>query len=181
VLTGVWAKLDGLYLLAAADAATAQTNLIQSSYGLTVVGSPAFAADAGYTGTGATSAYLSTGLNPTVGSPQFSLNSGSLFAWKNTAPTGDAGLIAALSGENSYVQVFRPSDTYEWQINGNGHAAVGLTAQTGLFGRRPDCEVSGGTGVPCRARARSGSGASRKRPESASRCSTASERCVISS
>jgi hypothetical protein len=136
VLTGVWAKLDGLYLLAAADAATAQTNLIQNSYGLAVVGSPAFAADAGYTGTGATSAYLSTGLNPTVGSPNFSLNSASLFAWKKTAPVGDAGLIAALSGENSYIQVFQPSDNYESAINagGGGASGINLTAQTGLFG-----------------------------------------------
>lgn len=58
VNSGVWAKLDCLWVLAAADTATAIKNLVSTSHSLTEVNSPAFVADRGYTSDGSTS-YLS--------------------------------------------------------------------------------------------------------------------------
>src|SRR4051812_5124572 len=47
---GVWDKLDALYIFAAADQATALTNLRSSSFGATAVNSPTFTADSGFLG-----------------------------------------------------------------------------------------------------------------------------------
>ena len=72
---GVWAKLDALYILAAADAQAARRNWVADQYNLTEVNSPTFTADRGYAGNGSTS-YLKTGFNPaTAVSPQFTQNS----------------------------------------------------------------------------------------------------------
>lgn len=62
---GVWAKLDALYVMAAADAQAAQRNWIADAFNLTPTSSPTFDADRGYTGNG-TSSYLDTGFNPTT-------------------------------------------------------------------------------------------------------------------
>ncbi len=91
---GVWTKLDALYLLAAADAATALTNLRQASYGLTAVNSPTFEADRGYTGNGTTQ-YLSTGFNPSTAGGQWVQNSATSGVWKRTHSTS---AVAALTG-----------------------------------------------------------------------------------
>ncbi|WP_336802535.1 hypothetical protein, partial [Kaistia sp. MMO-174] len=47
---GVWAKLDALYVLAAADAQAARQNLVANAYNISASGSPVFTADRGYTG-----------------------------------------------------------------------------------------------------------------------------------
>lgn len=57
---GVWAKLDALWIMAAADSQAARLNLVSSSYTLSPVSSPTFTADRGYTGDGSTS-YLDSG------------------------------------------------------------------------------------------------------------------------
>ncbi len=59
---GVWSKLDGLWLTAAADSQAAAINWVDpGTYDLTAVNSPTFTADRGYQGDGATS-YLDTGM-----------------------------------------------------------------------------------------------------------------------
>jgi hypothetical protein len=89
VAAGVWAKLDALYILAAADQATALTNLVQSSYGGSATNSPTFTADQGFAGGG--TKYISTGFNPTTASAaKFTRNSASIFVWSLTSGT-DAG------------------------------------------------------------------------------------------
>jgi hypothetical protein len=96
---GIWAKLDGLYVYAAADAPTALTNLVQSSYGQTAVGSPTFSANTGYTGANGSAKYLDTNFNPATASlPQFTQNSSSLFALRTASPSGDAGGLAGVTG-----------------------------------------------------------------------------------
>jgi peptidoglycan hydrolase-like protein with peptidoglycan-binding domain len=99
VYAGVWQKLDNLYLFAASDASTSLTNLIQGSFGATTVGSPTFAANNGYTGTNNITDYLETGFDPTVGSPNFSQSSASVFAWKASNPSGDNGNLAGIYNE----------------------------------------------------------------------------------
>jgi len=109
VATGVWAKLDGLYIFAATDAPTALTNLIQSSYGLTATGSPTFTSNVGYTGTNGSSVYLNTGFNPaTASSPNFTQNSASLFAYRSASPAGDAGGLAGIVGGTFKSVLYTP-------------------------------------------------------------------------
>jgi hypothetical protein len=80
VSAGVWSKLDALYVLAAADQATALTNLVQASYGATAANAPAFTADQGYVG--ANTKYIDTGFNPTTAlSPNYTRNDAAIFAW----------------------------------------------------------------------------------------------------
>ena len=52
---GVWAKLDCLWGMAAADAQAARQNWSQDAHDLTTVNSPTFTADRGYRGNGTTS------------------------------------------------------------------------------------------------------------------------------
>lgn len=86
---GIWTKLDALWVLAAADEATALTNLVSSSYTLTKVSTPTFAANVGYTGNGSSTA-LSTGYNPGAGGTLYSQNDASIFGWSQTA--GNTGV-----------------------------------------------------------------------------------------
>lgn len=86
---GVWSKLDAFYMLAAHDAQAAQRNWIADQFNLSLVNSPTFTADQGYAGNG-TNAYLSTGFNPTVGSPKFTVASATLGVWSRTNATNAA-------------------------------------------------------------------------------------------
>src|SRR6185295_16016176 len=56
VADGVWSKLDALYFFATQNSATAQLNLISSSYPATANGLPTFTVDRGFTG-GSTGVY----------------------------------------------------------------------------------------------------------------------------
>lgn len=92
---GIWPKLDALYVMAAADNQAARRNWIADSFNLTAVASPTFTADRGYAGDGSTS-YLSTGFNPTVGTPLFTQNSANLGSWIRTlSASGAAGSALA--------------------------------------------------------------------------------------
>ncbi len=128
----VWTKLDGLYIQAAADAATARTNLIQSSFGTSVVGTMTFTADQGYNGNDATSSYLQTNFDPTVGSPNFARNSASFFAWKYNNPV-DTGMLGGLQDEKTYVFAYRGDGTFYWTANGAGSTNAAAASNTGMF------------------------------------------------
>lgn len=83
-LAGVWALLDGLYLLAAADAGAARCNLIAPRYDLAEVSGPSFTADRGYAGDGAAS-YLDTGFNPSSATaPNYKQDSAHIGIWSRT-------------------------------------------------------------------------------------------------
>lgn len=77
VASGAWTLLDFLSIYAAADSATALTNLVQASYGGTVHGTMTFAANVGYQGDGNTG-YIDTGFTPSTAAGNFSLNSATL-------------------------------------------------------------------------------------------------------
>jgi hypothetical protein len=81
VAANVWQQLDALYILAAADAATANTNLKQSAGTLTPVNAPAFTVDKGYLPNGATSSYLNTGINTSTFGGHYTTTSGTYFGW----------------------------------------------------------------------------------------------------
>jgi hypothetical protein len=129
---GVWSKLDALYLLAAADAATALTNLKQSSYGLTAVNSPAFTADRGYTGNGTTQ-YLNPGFTPSTASGQYTQNSASIFWWMRTRITVGAGAdaVGVYRVGRHRQRLFGPDGSGHWH-----------PAQQHVGGRPFGCRVS---------------------------------------
>jgi hypothetical protein len=137
---GVWSKIDILNIYAAADTATALTNLIQSSFNSSVVGSLTFTTNSGYVGSGTNSSYINTTFNPTVGTPNFALNSASVFAWRATAPGGDNGLLLGTSlDDKNYIQVYTPGPRYQWACNAGDSSTsslepTGLVTKTGLFG-----------------------------------------------
>jgi hypothetical protein len=81
---GVWTKLDVLYAFAAADSQAAKVNWkAPGTFNCTEVNAPAFAADLGFTG--ASTKYLDAGFNPTTATtPQYALNSATIFAWSLT-------------------------------------------------------------------------------------------------
>lgn len=81
---GVWAKLDALYLTAAADAQAGQRNWVQDLFNLTPVSSPTFTADRGYAGNGSSS-YLSMGINLSLGGLKASQNANGGGVWLNTS------------------------------------------------------------------------------------------------
>lgn len=112
ISAGVWATLDALWFMAAADAQAAQLNWISNSYTLNPINSPTFTVDRGYTGDGAR-AYLATGANG--GSlAHFSQNSANLFAWQlnnvqSAWAVGDTGLTnfnqPRTSGDKAWVRI----------------------------------------------------------------------------
>ena len=82
---GVWAKLDGLYIMAAHDAQAARVNAVNPASVATANGTITFTTDRGYAGNG-TTGYLNTGFNPTTApSPKYARNSAHMGAWSRTA------------------------------------------------------------------------------------------------
>lgn len=99
VAAGIWAKLDLLYVFAAADQATALTNLVSAGYTATAVNSPAFSTDHGFTGNGSTS-YVNTNWKPSLG-VQFQQNSAhfSLWSLSSRSAANSAQGIYAVGGD----------------------------------------------------------------------------------
>jgi predicted secreted protein len=105
---GVWTKLDGLYMLSAADSQAALINWVApGTYNATQVNAPAFVADQGFTG--ASTKYLDSGYNPTTApSAKYTLNNAGLFAWSLTATGIDADIAG---GDVTAAISFRPRST----------------------------------------------------------------------
>lgn len=89
---GIWAKLDALYLMAAADSQAARRNWIGDQYNLTAASSPVFATDRGYTGDGA-AARLNTGFTPSSAvTPKF-VQDGACFGLYSRTAAASAGTL----------------------------------------------------------------------------------------
>lgn len=103
--SGVWAKLDGLYLYAATDTTTANTNLIQSAFTATpsAGGTITFSANNGYSADAGTTTYLDSNFDPTVGLHNYVRNSASEFAWRSVKTGGSSGRIIGIDGSNTFL------------------------------------------------------------------------------
>ncbi|WP_143145851.1 hypothetical protein [Devosia enhydra] len=141
---GVWAKLDGLWLLAAADAQAGRRNWIQNAYNLTAVNSPAFAADRGYTGNGSSS-YLDTGLVPSTFGGLYALNDASFGYWSLTSRAGNSSNpMGSSSGVNSSpFSIINPrftDDRLYPTVNdtGSGGGGAANTQTSGLLSAQRD-------------------------------------------
>lgn len=154
---GVWTKFDAFYMLAAADAQSSLLNWVSTSYNLTAVSSPTFAADRGYTGNGTTS-YLDTGFNPTTApSPKFTQNSAHLGLWSRTnlpngaADSQDAGSANAYIGRSVAVAgraLGRPNTSAGQQFGDGaypGHAVWARSAAAVWESYAQGVDAGGGT------------------------------------
>lgn len=84
----LWDDLDVLYILAAHDAQAARLNWkAPGSFAATVVGSPTFAADEGYTGNG-TNGALNTTFTPSTNAVQMTLNAAHVSVWTLSTAVG---------------------------------------------------------------------------------------------
>lgn len=124
VADGIWSKLDLLYIYATQDTATAQLNLISSSYPATLNGSPTFTADRGYLGVDASSTvYINTGFNPTTASsPKYTRNSAHLSVW-NLTNVGSGGPSIGYSGGTNISNLYA-------QYSGDGRAYFRVNTTT---------------------------------------------------
>lgn len=89
-IAGVWQKLDMLQVYAADAQANALLNWISSSYNASVVNSPTFTADRGFTSVSGTSSYVASGYTPSSG-PKWGQNDHTFGRWMRTGP-GGAGM-----------------------------------------------------------------------------------------
>lgn len=131
---GVWAKLDALYIMAAADAQAARRNWVADAFNPTAVSSPSFTADRGYNGDGAASR-LDTGFNPATAGGKFSLNSATYFIWLQGDP-----LTNNFSNGNLGVSI-RPrtgvgNDCSHRLNNGTTTTTAGMGAGGGFYASR---------------------------------------------
>jgi len=94
---GLWSKLDVFWMFAAHTNAGGEAllNWKSSSYNCTLVGSPTFTTDRGFTGAGSTSHYIKTNWNPSTNASNFTRNSGSFgfFNRTNTVSGVDVGIV----------------------------------------------------------------------------------------
>jgi hypothetical protein len=106
---GVWTKIDRLWLYAAENSQSALRD-IRGANASTANGSPAFAADDGYTGEDVGAApgvtkYIDTGFNPSSGTPNFGKNAGHASAWIHSDFTTVNGGVAAGLIDASFAQL----------------------------------------------------------------------------
>jgi len=152
VADGIWAKFDILYIFATKDTATAQLNLVSSSFPAVPTGSPlpAFVADRGYTGTSGPEAYISTGfVASSASSPQFVQNSAHISQWQLNNlvnPNGkfaagmtigasqQTGLHARFSDNNAYFYANSTGDTSFGSTNSAGHFLANRSGASALQG-----------------------------------------------
>lgn len=138
---GVLDKLDCLYLLAAADQATAKTNLVQTAYTLTGIGTPTFTADVGFTGNGNSggggSMRLDSGFSPSIVGPAANLvrNSCSLFAWSNTSGQQSTLIGTSSNGTTPALGMYsRYADDFAYAI-ANGNPSTGSMSVASADGK----------------------------------------------
>lgn len=116
---GVWAKLDNLWLYAAENQPSALTSLTSGNLLSTVMGSPPFTVDQGYTGISGGSNNIATGFDAGVGTPLYTVNDAHYSVWcmtdiappsggqiLNAGGGGVTGLYLTFSGDgNVYARI----------------------------------------------------------------------------
>lgn len=126
VAAGVWSKLDALWVYAAADQATALTNLKSSSFAATLVtsgGTPTFTTDVGYTG-GGINICVSSGFNPSTAGGNYARNDALVACW-NKSPGDSATQLFRFAGTDNGLILFPfydnpdPTHSTDYRINDN--------------------------------------------------------------
>lgn len=128
VSDGTWAKLDLLYIWATDTAATAQLNLVNTSFSLTPVNSPVFVANTGYSGNGVNAALNST-YDYSTGT-NYVQNSASVGVW-STGTVADNFELGTSSGFNPSLFTYAGGGA-QGQINSGTNLFVSVANGVGL-------------------------------------------------
>lgn len=131
--TGLWSKLDRLWLFAAENTQSALRDIKAASLA-TANGSPTFTVNSGYTGTHASSTiYIDTGFNPSTAGGNYTQNSAHVSIWNNTnaaSASGTGGTTAGCdttgSTRTNIFPKFNDNKQY-YRINDQSAASVGIT------------------------------------------------------
>jgi hypothetical protein len=135
VADGIWDKIQALYVFAAAEAATALTNLKSESFAASTAGTPpTFTADVGYVGTAASETHIKTGYNNATHGTQ---NDQHIMFWNNTT---DVANIAAMGchvvASDSLTNIYPKYDTNKHyaRVNaGAGGDGVAVASPLGMI------------------------------------------------
>jgi len=134
---GVWSLIDVLYVMAAADSQAAGINWINpATFVLIPTGSPAFTANKGYTGNGATS-YLDSGYNPSTAALGMTLNDGHISGWSlSNLPAASNNRIVGNTGTTSgrtLILLRNIGDFCSPLVNDAGGSTITNTTTQGHF------------------------------------------------
>lgn len=137
---GVWALLDFLHVLAAADSQAALINWKNpGTFNAGLVNAPAFVADRGFTGNGTTS-YVSSNFNPSTAGGQFVRDSAYYGFWSlTTTVMASVSVAGYFDGTNGTTRAHRTAaNEIACRLNQNAAAtsstAGAQTDGTGLHG-----------------------------------------------
>lgn len=133
ISAGVWGKLDGLYLMAAADSQAARLNWVQNAYNLIPVNSPAFTADRGYAGDGSTS-YLNTNFVPATAGGHYAQDSAHLLVVDRTArAANNFAQLGCIDAVSSHIRTRLTGDFFLGNVNEATNAVITNTNSDGRF------------------------------------------------
>lgn len=133
----VWAKLDALYILAAADAQAARQNLVADAYNLTAVGSPAFTADRGYAGDAAGAYLLGASQAEVAAMTNYKLDDAGAFVGVETAGTTASAVVGQSTGTANFYLNLRattnPTGLAQARMNTTSGLSSGVFPRTGFM------------------------------------------------
>lgn len=122
---GIWAKLDCLYVLAAADVQAAAVNWREpASFAINAGGGLTFTADRGVAGDG-TTGFCDSNFNPTTApTPQFTQNSAHMGFWSRTNLNNAAATSYEIGNSNSYMARNGADSTIVGNPNNGGSKTI---------------------------------------------------------
>ena len=133
--TGIWSNLDRLWLFASESNQAARISLVNpSSTAITEVNAPAWVANQGYTGDGATS-YLNTNYTPSTQSVKHTLNSSSFGVYlrsDSNVTALDSGSVGSGTGASVWIRA-RQSGVVGWAANDAGTGTAPTVAASSGF------------------------------------------------
>jgi hypothetical protein len=137
---GLWGKLDGLWMFAAADSQAALINWKNpGTFNASNVNSATFTADQGYAGNGSSS-YIKTNLTLNTGGLNFTEDSASFGVWSRTTGQLANAVMAVATGGGTYSSLVVPRNASDNALSRNNQAAAGgeasassVTDGSGLF------------------------------------------------
>lgn len=137
---GCSSKLDALYILGAPDSTTAGLNLCSSSFAVVVHGTPTFAANAGYTGTGLNN-YLDTQYAP-AGAGFYTQNAASLYVYVLNNRTTGAGVQTQTGASNGGFTQIAMMASYSTTLGAEVGANDAKTDYTNAAGTSQGCYIA---------------------------------------
>lgn len=130
----IWQVQDAVWILCQATSQAAVLNAVQRAFDCTIVGSPVFAANQGYTGTAGAGNYLDTTYIPATHGVNLTQDNGSLGTYNRLNVTGsnvEMGAQQAASQRTSISALFGSTSFY--RINQVSGLSVANSDTRGMF------------------------------------------------